>query len=141
MIGSTVKIVYPHKRAFYLPGPRSPISKNFILTLGVGITFGFCFAYMLLNVSGGGASTEYFIQRTPQAGVAEPRLDSHGHGDGGGGSHGHAHSHDDMEKLDDEVPEFDAEQMRFHRQDEWTHKGGKYAYLSCPCTVSIHTYS
>ena len=30
-------------------GPQ--LTKNFVLTLGIGITFGFGFAYMVLNVS------------------------------------------------------------------------------------------
>ena len=37
------------------------VSKSFLVTLGVGITFGFSFAYMVLNVSSY-ASQEYFLE-------------------------------------------------------------------------------
>lgn len=39
----------------------SPFSKNFILTLAAGITFGFSFAYMLLNMGHYG-NQEYFVR-------------------------------------------------------------------------------
>ncbi len=38
------------------------VPRSFVLTLGIGITFGYSFAYMLINISPPNASSEYFIQ-------------------------------------------------------------------------------
>ena len=38
---------------------------NSTLLFPHSMLFGFCFAYMLINISSYGASTEYFIQRPP----------------------------------------------------------------------------
>ena len=50
--------VLPKKYGFF---PAQQVSKSFLVTLGVGITFGFSFAYMVLNVSSY-ASQEYYLE-------------------------------------------------------------------------------
>lgn len=88
------------------------VSRNFLLTLAVGIMFGFSFAYMLLNVNNGYASTEVFLQQT-----STEQLDAHGHDR----DFGHAHSHDDEDDgghSGQEEFQFDVSQMHFHQHDQ-----------------------
>lgn len=90
-----------------LAGPshhHQKINRSFLLTLAAGITFGFSFAYMVLNGSSMGASSEYFLRRPMQQDFtadnwkAPPKQ-----------SHHHAHSDDEMEA--EEGPD---EVMTFH---------------------------
>ena len=77
------------------------IPKKFILTLAVGITFGFSFAYMVLNASTYPSGSGDYLARTQQ--IEELT---------------HAHSHEDMEGL--AGPE---QPVVFHSPEEDAHRG------------------
>lgn len=116
--------------------PPGRVSRNFLITLALGMTFGFCFAYMLLytTTTGTGRSlTEYdasglgnmFQSRfsaltTDQS--QQPGAD-HGHKhDDDGHEHGHNHhdAHSEDELSDVAGP---AEPVSFHSHHELAHKG------------------
>ena len=66
MLRSLLRSKFPKIDYFVLPKkicffPAQQVSKSFLVTLGVGITFGFSFAYMVLNVSSY-ASQEYYLE-------------------------------------------------------------------------------
>lgn len=80
----------------------SPATRNFILTLSIGVTFGFCFAFMLLNSTRFGT---YELTQQPQP-IIHQDIETH------------AHSHEDLEHASGPK-----EPLVFHSPEEWTHKG------------------
>lgn len=113
-----------------LVGPRVSMAggRTFMLTLAVGITFGFSFAYILLNTT-----QRFYLVSSPggnldQGYISRPSRDSEGQGviqrwwpKGGeaGHKHGHdAHDHNDLENA--EGPSLD---VGSHSHDEEFHRG------------------
>ena len=80
----------------------SPVTRNFILTLSIGVTFGFTFAFMFLN-SGRYSNFEFGIKGPP------PYPESYRQ----------PMSHAELEQAEGPV-----QNVQFHSPDEWTHKGG-----------------
>ncbi|XP_071446990.1 glycoprotein-N-acetylgalactosamine 3-beta-galactosyltransferase 1-like isoform X1 [Hetaerina americana] len=107
----------------FLVGPRLSMAagRTFMLTLAVGITFGFSFAYILLN------TTQRFYLLSSPSGVLDqgyqPRLSRGSEGQGfihrwwSKGGHD-AHEHGDMENA-----EGPSQEVSFHSHDEEFHRG------------------
>lgn len=81
----------------------------------MGMSFGFSFAYMLLNISHYSVTQEYFTQPPPRA-IVDPSSEL-----GYAKRHfGHAHNHEELDEMVDEGVQ-DVIQMHDHKGMAYEH--------------------
>lgn len=99
------------------------LSRQLIVTLAIGMTFGFCFAYMLLYTSSNysgylSASDLHPLRRAHHPAYHNSHDESHDESHGHDGSLRDAHSDEEMDDV-----EGPAGPVSFHSHDEHIHRG------------------